>query len=135
MRRNLVEEATLVGAEGGQRIGAGEALRQEVAREIEVFAGRKDSVEVPLRAERRAEGGFICGALFHGLPCPTAAIRNGLPKRMLRQAVKRFQLAPWRTASLANPWAAERERRRRPPVAARKLRLVGDSAVVDAIRE
>src|SRR5690349_217700 len=103
MRRNLVEEAALVGAEGGQRIGAGEALRQEVAREIEVFAGRKDSVEVPLRAERRAEGGFICGALFHGLPCPTAAIRNGLPKRMLRQAVKRFQLAPSRTP-FSEPW-------------------------------
>src|SRR5207253_5898694 len=50
-------------------------------------------------------------------------------------AASRAQRRRSRNTVLADPGAAKGERRGRPAVAARQLRLVGDSAMLDAIRK
>ena len=65
VRRDLVQDLLLVGAEAGSRRRAGEALRHHVAAEIQLLVFTKDVVELPLRAERRGERRFEIEIVVH----------------------------------------------------------------------
>ena len=67
MRADLIEDALLERVEAVERRRPGQALRHEVAREVEFLVLAQDVVELPLRTERRSQRRLIVEVVVHSL--------------------------------------------------------------------